>query len=84
MVPSGITVATNINASVQVIPNLSNLTVTEKVTASVTNAPTFNPFTGLTTPVPPGTPNPSGRVSFNLNNQQQQANLVGRQSSIDG
>lgn len=62
MTPSSlVTIATATNASVQIIPNLSNFTITEKVTATVTAAL-------------PGTP-ASAPVSFNLNNQQQQANL---------
>lgn len=64
LTPSPISIATVTNASVQIIPNLSSFTVTEKVTATVT-----------ATSVPPGIPVPSGAVSFNLNNQQQQANL---------
>lgn len=57
------------NASVQIIPNLSSMTVTEKVTATVSNAPEWGGSNWLA--VPPGTPNPNGNVHFNLNNQQQ-------------
>jgi hypothetical protein len=70
--PPGSPFATVTNASVQIIPNLSSLTVTETVTATVSNAPS----------VPPGTPTPGafatfrgGSVHINLNNQQQFAQL---------
>jgi hypothetical protein len=57
-------IATVTNASVLIIPNLSSLTVTEVVTATVSNDPS----------VPPGTPPPPGArggvVRINLNNQQ--------------
>lgn len=69
------TIATATNASLQIIPNLSAFTVTEKVTVTVTNAPTYFPLSGTTESVPPGTPPPSGTVFFNLNNQQKQAQL---------
>ncbi|HEY7314260.1 MAG TPA: hypothetical protein VH643_33220 [Gemmataceae bacterium] len=52
------------NATVQIIPNLSNFTVTEKVTANVTATDFIEVF-----------PVGSGTVLFNLNNQQQSANL---------
>ncbi len=57
--------ATVTNASVQIIPNLASLTVTEKVTAMVSNAPSV-PI-GTTTPGAYG----RGVVQINLNNQQQ-------------
>lgn len=61
------------NASVQIIPNLSSMTVTEKVTATVSNSPEW---TGVyLAAVPPGTPNPNGDVHINLNNQQQTLGL---------
>lgn len=58
------TVVTDTSASVQIIPNFFAFTVTEQVTATVT-----------TQSAPSGTPNASGTVYFNLNNQQQQAQL---------
>lgn len=54
---------TYINASVQIIPNLSNFTVTEKVTANV-NYLLSGPLPKLSAP-----------VTFLLNNQQQSAYL---------
>lgn len=63
------------NAVVQVTPNFLAGTVTETVTANVTNAPTFDSISGVTTPVPPGAVTPSGTILFNLNNHQQQAQL---------
>lgn len=61
------------NASVQIIPNLASMTVTEKVTATVSNAPEW---TGVyLAAVPPGTPNPNGNVHINLNNQQRTLSL---------
>lgn len=69
------TIATATNASIQIIPDLASLSVTEKVTVTVSNAPTLHPLTGLTTPVPGGAANPTGTVFLNLNNQQQQAQL---------
>lgn len=69
------TLATATNASVQIVPNLSSLSVTETVTVTVSNAPTLNPITGIVTPPPSGAANPHGMVLFNLNNQQQQAQL---------
>lgn len=69
--PPGSPYATVTNASVLIVPNLSNLTVTETVIATVSNAPS----------VPAGTPNPSmglrypPYVHINLNNQQQDAKL---------
>jgi hypothetical protein len=56
---------TVMNVSVQIIPNLSNLTVTEKVTANVS-------FEGGGSFQPPIAP-----VQFNLNNQQQSINSNG-------
>jgi hypothetical protein len=61
------------NASVQIIPNLSSLTLTEKVTATVSSAPLWTGYGWLA--VPPGTPTPSGEVRINLNNQIQIVNL---------
>ncbi len=58
------TVVTDTSASIQIIPNYFAFTVTEQVTATVT----------MQSP-PSGTPNASGTVFFNLNNQQQQAQL---------
>ena len=49
--------------------------MTETVTATVTTAPSYNPLTGQTTPVPSGAGIPTGTVLFNLNNQQQSAAL---------
>jgi hypothetical protein len=66
-------VGTYTNAVVQVTPNFLSGTVTETITATVTNATVFNPFTGVTTP--PGTGTPTGTVLVNLNNQQQSAAL---------
>lgn len=69
--PPGSPFATVTNASVLIVPNLSNMTVTEVVRATVSNAPS----------VPPGTPNPSlglryrPDVRINLNNQQQSVQL---------
>jgi hypothetical protein len=62
--------ATYTNASVQVM--LSGFNVTEKVTATVTTTPSFDPFTGVTTPIPAGAGNnpTAGGVLFSLNNSQ--------------
>jgi hypothetical protein len=75
LTPSPIFAGTDTNASIQVTPNLGAGTVTEKVTISVTTAPTFNPLTGQITPVPAGAGTPTGTVLVNLNNQQQQLTL---------
>ncbi len=56
-----VVVPTTMNASIQITPNLFALSVTERVTATVTPAP-FGPSPPLT-------------VLFNLNTQQQQAQL---------
>jgi hypothetical protein len=78
LVPTPITgIGTYTNASVQITPGF---TVTEKVTATVTNFPTVsvNSSTGAVTvnPIPNGAPSPSGgTVLFNLNNMQQLATL---------
>jgi hypothetical protein len=64
------------NVTVQIVPNLSNFTVTEKVTANVTVNGTINSET-LPPSFTPGTgPAVStGLVLFNLNNQQQKADV---------
>jgi hypothetical protein len=72
VVPS-FTTATYTNATVQITPGF---TVTEKVTATVTNFQGFDFSTGQITPIPTGATNPtSGTVLFNMNNQQQSATL---------
>lgn len=71
--PPGSPYDTVTNANVLIVPNLSNLTVTETVIATVSNAPS----------VPPGTRTPGafaairggGILHINLNNQQQDAKL---------
>jgi hypothetical protein len=64
------------NATVKVAPSLFSFTVSETITATVTNVPAFNPYLGgMTTPIPPGTTTPSGTVLFSLNNQMQSAQL---------
>lgn len=78
LVPSFVgTANTYTNASVQITPNVSRLSVTETVTATVTTIPFTNTTTGMTTPVPSGAGNNAtgGTVLFNLNNQQASANL---------
>ncbi|HEY7308908.1 MAG TPA: hypothetical protein VH643_06015 [Gemmataceae bacterium] len=62
------------NTTVQIVPNLFNLTVTEKVTANVTVNGTFDPMTHAFTPGT-GPAVSTGMVLFNLNNQQQLANV---------
>jgi hypothetical protein len=62
------------NVTVQIVPNMFNLTMTEKVTANVTVNGTFDPMTGAFTPGT-GPAVSSGMVLFNLNNQQQSANV---------
>jgi len=62
------------NVTVQIIPNLFNLTVTEKVTANVTVNGTFDPITHAFTPGT-GPAVSTGKVLFNLNNQQQSASV---------
>jgi hypothetical protein len=75
LTPSFMT-GTYTNVSVQVSPSFFSGTVTETITATVTNAPSFDPFTGITTPVPSGaTPPSGGMILFNLNNLQQSAQL---------
>jgi hypothetical protein len=69
------TVSTYTNATVQITPNMANLTATETITANVTPFPTYNPSTGQTTPVPSGAGTPVGAVQFNLNNQLKTATL---------
>jgi hypothetical protein len=66
-------VGTYTQAVVQINPNFFLGTATETITATVTNAPVFNPFTGVTTPA--GTGTPTGTVLFNLNNQLMSAGL---------
>ncbi len=61
------------NASVQIIPSLATLTVTENVKTTVSSAPLWGGVYWV--PVPPGTPTPSGAVHINLNNQQQTVTL---------
>jgi hypothetical protein len=60
------------NASIQITPGL---TVTEKVTVSVTPFGSFNSSTGVTTPPPTTTAPAGGTVAINLNNMQQTATL---------
>lgn len=67
-----VTVGTATNVSVQITPNLFGLSVTEKVTATVTNTTVSNPLPQMTLA---NTPSPAGTVYFNLNNQQQQGQL---------
>lgn len=64
------------NVTVQIIPNIFNLTVTEKVTANVSVNGTIDPTTGAFTPGS-GPAVSTGRVLFNLNNQQQTAEVNG-------
>jgi hypothetical protein len=65
--------ATYVNPTVQITPGF---TVTETVTATVTNFPGFNRNTGQITPIPAGAFNPtSGIVLFILNNQVKSATL---------
>jgi hypothetical protein len=66
------TVGTETNVSIQITPNLFGLTVTERVTATVTNTTVSNPLPQMTLA---NTPSPAGTVYFNLNNQQQQGQL---------
>lgn len=69
------TAATYTNAVVSIAPNISALSVTETVTATVKTVPSYDPTTGTTTPVPAGASTPSGTVLFNLNNLQASATL---------
>jgi hypothetical protein len=75
LTPTPVSTGTYTNAIVQVSPSFFSGTVTETITATVTNAPIFNPFTGTTTPVPSGATTPSGTILFNLNNKMQSAQL---------
>jgi hypothetical protein len=72
VVPSFMT-ATYTNATVSITPGF---TVTEKVTATVTNFPSFDSSNGQIIPIPSGATAPTqGTVLFNLNNMQQSATL---------
>jgi hypothetical protein len=73
--PKPVDVSTVTNATVRVVPNLVAGTVTESVTATVMNAPHYDPATGTITPLTPGAATPAGTVYFNLNNQQMSATL---------
>ncbi len=73
VVPATTLINTYTNATVQISPGL---TVTETVTASVTNFQGFDTSTGQFTAIPTGVPTPTkGTVLFNLNNQMQSATL---------
>jgi hypothetical protein len=65
------------NVSVQITPNIAALTVTEKVTVSVTPFGIYNSSTGQTTQPPTNTPPAGGTVWFNLNNAQASATVNG-------
>lgn len=73
VVPSSFTTNTYTDAAVQITPGL---TVTEKVTATVTPFQGFDFSTGQITPIATGATAPTkGTVLFNLNNQMQSATL---------
>lgn len=75
VVPSTFSTNTYTDAAVQITPGL---TVTEKVTATVTPFQGFDFSKGQITPIPAGATAPtSGTVLFNLNNQMQSATLNG-------